>query len=240
MRRTLHGDLTRQSSSEKHNRHPRRYIFIEKWPRNLAANAHRIPKNKLARHMPGAGRSPNIPDIPVMSLALNSVNSIICLQGFLAFMVEQRANNKAINSVTMMEWVKMAEPHWLQAYMARASSPEKAYMSMRRLLRRTAKTVGFRWRRARPAPKLNPAQLAAEKARFSAEFWADHADREDANMFNIDETGVLLDTPPHYAFAPVGSSTHVEGDEKKSARITAVLGARRDGTILFLDSDTQA
>jgi len=149
--------------------------------------------------------------------------------------VDQRSQNKGINSVSMLEWVKAAQPEWLGDYMTRARSHETAYTSLLRLLRKTARSLGFRWRRARPAAKLTPAQLEAEKERFSALFWAEHADLDDSDVFNIDETGVFLDMPPRYTFAEIGGSTQVDGDEKKSARITAVLGVRLDGTHLYLD-----
>jgi len=153
------------------------------------------------------------------------------MQDFRAFLVEERDGYKGINSVSMLKWVKVAQPQWLQAYMARARSLETAYLSLRRLLRTAAWNLGFSWRRARPAPKLSPAQLAAEKERFSASFWNEFADLDDFDVMDIDETVIFYDMPPHYTFAEVGGSTQVDDEEKKSARITAVLFARRDGIV---------
>ncbi|OQR97417.1 hypothetical protein ACHHYP_11703 [Achlya hypogyna] len=154
---------------------------MEPWPRFLAANAARIPRNKKARNLPGAGRPPSLLDLPT----------------FRAFLVEQRECNRAVNSATMMEWVKLNQPEWLQEYIERATDAETAYTSLRRLL------------------KLTPAQLAAEKAKFVAMFWQKHADLDDADVINVDETGVFLDMPPRYTFAEVGGLTQVDGDEKK-------------------------
>ncbi|OQR85779.1 hypothetical protein ACHHYP_11385 [Achlya hypogyna] len=166
---------------------------IEPWPRFLAANAARIPRN-----LPGAGRPLPSPSLPTLR----------------AFLVEQRERNRGVNAVTMMEWVKLNQPEWLQEYMERATDAETAYTSLRRLVRKAAGTLSFRWRRARPASKLTPALLAAEKAKFVAMFWQKHADLNDADVINVDETGMFLDTHPRYTFAEVSGATQVGGDEK--------------------------
>jgi hypothetical protein len=152
------------------------------------------------------------------------------MQGFREFLEDKRKHYKGVNSIVMIEWLKLEHAAWLINYVGRHSNMETAFMLLRGLLRDAAKSLGYKWRRARPAPKLTPQQLEAAKTKFAGEFWAEHADVGDSDIFNIDETGVFFDMPPTYTFAQVGGSTHVDGDEKKSARITAVLAARRDGT----------
>jgi hypothetical protein len=69
---------------------------------------------------------------------------------------------------------------------------------------------------------------------FSARFWGDYGHYPPEDIYNVDETGIFYDMPPRRIWAERGESSKIKTQQKQSARITAVLTIRSDGTIFFI------
>lgn len=84
--------------------------------------------------------------------------------------------------------------------------------------------------------KVSKSALEKTRGEFSTAFRSKYAAYADADIINIDETGVRNDIPPSRTLAVRGGSAKVTGLSTHSARLTAVLVIRADGELPAFDS----
>ena len=145
----------------------------------------------------------------------------------------------------------MKEHHaeWLDEYLAAKSTEENAFSSLMRLCQRfshryvtfvlrsrsqrllTLHSHGFSVRTP-VFTKVPTPELELTRANFSVQFWEKYGNYPLSDIYNADETGIFLDTPPHRMWAKRGGSAKITTTEKHSLRMTAVLTVRADGTKL--------
>jgi len=65
-------------------------------------------------------------------------------------------------------------------------------------------------------------------------FWDEFGAYNLPEIYNVDETAVYYDMPPSRIWSEVGAPATVLHQQKHSARLTAVMTVRADGTI-YLD-----
>ena len=105
-----------------------------------------------------------------------------------------------------------------------------------RLCQRFAHRHGFS-RRTPNESKQTSVELEKVKEEFSLYFWGRYGHYSPDEIYNVDETGVYYDMPPHRIWAHVGGSARVNTPQRHSVRVTAVLTVRSDGKklpILFI------
>ncbi|KAG4045433.1 hypothetical protein PC123_g19160 [Phytophthora cactorum] len=138
----------------------------------------------------------------------------------------------------MIEYMKMEQGAWLEMYLADKSSPERGLSALMRLCQRFAARHGFSVQKQQYTKKDEDA-LQEVYVKFAIEFWEEHAHYPESAIYNVDETAIYFDTPPHKIWALKGrrGSAKVKHIQKNSGRLTAVLTIRADGKklpILFI------
>ncbi|KAG4230258.1 hypothetical protein PC116_g21444 [Phytophthora cactorum] len=138
----------------------------------------------------------------------------------------------------MIEYMKMEQGAWLEMYLADKSSPERGLSALMRLCQRFAARHGFSVQKQQYTKKDEDA-LQEVYVKFAIEFWEEHAHYPESAIYNVDETAIYFDTPPHKIWALKGrrGSAKVKHIQKNSGRLTPVLTIRADGKklpILFI------
>ncbi|RHZ03113.1 hypothetical protein DYB37_013869 [Aphanomyces astaci] len=124
----------------------------------------------------------------------------------LAYMLEQRDNNKHERVFHMMQWVRRSHKLWLTSYIEAKRNEEIRFESL---------------------PILDAVWLG-----YTAHFHSKYASYAKATIYNADETGLYFDMPPGTTMAEIGKSSKVDKTEKHSDRLTALLTIRADGVKL--------
>jgi len=154
----------------------------------------------------------------------------------------------------MKKYTRRAHPQWLAEYI---EGREAAHRQARHadalddLCRDVVRRSNFVYRTATTS-KYSSSEITKIKKDFAAQFWSQHAtvspgtffvllhtttslsknrnllDLE--NILYVDETGVYYDSPPKGTWTHRNVTAAIKDSEKHSARITAVLTVRMDGT----------
>ncbi|KAG2973301.1 hypothetical protein PC119_g22942 [Phytophthora cactorum] len=87
--------------------------------------------------------------------------------------------------------------------------------------------------------KTDEEALQEVHVKFAIEFWEEHAHDPESAIYNVDETAIYFDTPPHKIWDLKGrrGSGKVKHIQINAGRLTAVLTIRADGKklpILFI------
>ena len=153
-----------------------------------------------------------------------------------AFMTDMRENEKALSMCHMIDYIKINQRPWFDAYLADKKSMSSGYRATLRLLQRFAHRHGFSQQRASYL-KLSTEQLSHLREEFGTFFHNEYIQFDLDAIYNVDETAMYYDMAPKSIWAKRGGSAKISAGDKHSYRMTAVLTVRADEVklpILFI------
>ncbi|RHY39562.1 hypothetical protein DYB30_000467 [Aphanomyces astaci] len=154
-------------------------------------------------------------------------------EGLVDYINQMRAQERALTTSHIINWIKRHQAAWLRSYIARK---KPGYQGLLRLLQRFCHRHGFT--RQRPGKQKHKQSVLIEvRDDFAAEFHRQYHGFGPDCVYNVDETGFYYDMPPKYIWSARGGDAKISTGEKHSMRMTTVLTVRSNGDklpILFI------
>ncbi|RQM14920.1 hypothetical protein B5M09_012044 [Aphanomyces astaci] len=118
-----------------------------------------------------------------------------------------RAQERALTTSHLFNWIKRHQAAWLRSYIAR-KKPGTGYQGLLRLLQRFCSRHGFR--RQRPGKQKHKQSVLNEvRDDFAAEFHQQYHGFGPDCVYNVDVTGFYYDMPPKYIWSARGADAMI-------------------------------